>query len=181
VSNTQLKDNPAYTLQGTFNGINIYIPADISNYHMSRYVQLQHQLIYANAGTTAERLNEIADAILQRCNLQSKLETRITDIGVLANEIKYRTKYPVDENCSIRIGAVLSFMDGEDPDKYDIFWTRKKEELAMTNSDAYSFFLSWGISNIEPYRKQFDTSISLDYFSKRREALASLTPQLESK
>jgi hypothetical protein len=126
-------------------------------------------------------LNEIADAILQRCNLQSKLETRITDIGVLANEIKYRTKYPVDEHCAIRIGAVLSFIDGEDPDKYDVFWTRKKEELAMNNPEAYSFFLSWGISNTEPYRKQFDTSISLDYFRNRQEALRSLSLQSVSK
>jgi hypothetical protein len=180
VSNT-LANNPAYSLQGTFNGINIYIPADISNYHMSRYVQLQHQLIYANAGTTSEELERIAGEILQRCNMTHKLDNRITDIGVLANQILYRIKHPVDEHCAIRVGAVLCFMEDENPDKYDIFYTRKKEELAMSNPDAYAFFLSWGVSNIEKYRTHFDTSISLDYFSRRREVLMSLTPHSNSK
>lgn len=176
-----LANNPAYKLEGTFDGVNIYIPADISQYHMSRYVQLQHQLIYANAGCTADRLEQIATEILTRCNQNGKIDTRLTDIGVLANEILYRLKYPVDEHCAIRIGAVLSFMDGENPDKYELFYTQKKEELAHSNPEAYAFFLMWGISNIDRYRKQFDTSISLDFFSQRREALRMLTPQLVSK
>lgn len=176
-----LSDNPAFKLEGTFDKYRIYIPTDITQYHMSRYVQFQHQLIFAAAGATPEVFGRIADEIINRCNLTVKLENRITDIGVLANEIKYRLSYPVDEHCAIRIGAILSFIEwdesSEDPDKYDIFYTKKKEELAMNDPAAYSFFLTWGVSNIPKYREQFDTSISLDYFRKRNEALQSLTPQ----
>lgn len=178
---SKIKDNPAYKLEASFGDVNIYLPVDITNYHMSRYVQLQHQLIFANGGATSEELERIASEILKRCNMTTKMDNRVTDIGVLANQILYRIKHPVDEHCAIRIGAVLCFMEGEDPEKYDIFWTKKKEELAHSNPEAYAFFLSWGVANIEKYRTHFDTSISLDYFSKRREALMSLTPQSSSK
>ena len=185
MSNT-LSNNPAFKLEGTFGKYRIYIPTDITQYHMSRYVQFQHQLIFAHAGATPEVFARIADEILNRCNLTVKLENRITDIGVLANEIKYRLKYPVDEHCAIRVGAILSFVEytneegvyhSENPDKYDIFYTKIKEDLAKSDPAAYSFFLSWGVSNIPKYREHFATSISLDYFNKRKETLDSLTPQ----
>lgn len=179
-----------YKHEATFGKYRIYAPVNLTEYHTSRYVQMQHQLIYANAGGTKETIQAIAQEIIKRCN-DGKSKTVISDISVLANDLLYRTKYPVDEHAAIRLGAVLSFVEwedttpdtlittthSEDPNKYDAFYTGIKEQLAMNDPEAYSFFLTWGIVNVPTYKEHFDTSIDTDYFRLRREALRSLTPQ----
>lgn len=187
-----------YRLEGTFDKYHIYTPVNIAEgYHLSRKVQADNQIIYSNAGATSEQLNMAMDAILEYCNSTGKLDR--TNIAVIANDIKYRLKYPVDEHCAIRMGCVLSFVEwtepakvnggnieaptrtiSEDPNKYDAFFTDIKFDLAMNNPDAYAFFLSWGIANTPTYREASDISISMDYFRKRKETLRWGTKPLAS-
>lgn len=200
-----------YKLEGTFDKYRIYTPTNIAEgYHLSRKVQADHQVIYSNAGATEEQLNVAMDAILQYCNDSGKLDR--TNIAVIANDIKYRLKYPVDEHCAIRMGCILSFVEwdevvgqykqhnennptlsegdlypevrtrtvSEDPNKYDAFFTNVKFDLAMSNPDAYTFFLSWGIANTPKYREHLDILTSMDYFNKRKEALRWGTKPLAS-
>lgn len=172
-----------YKLEGAFDKYRIYTPTNIAEgYHLSRKVQADHQVIYSNSGATSEQLNMAMDAILQYCNDSGKLDR--TNIAVIANDIKYRLAYPVDEQCAIRMGAILSFVEwdgvSEDPNKYDAFFTNIKVDLAMSNPDAYTFFLSWGIANTPKYREHLDILTSMDYFSKRKEALRWGTKPLAS-
>lgn len=159
----------------------IYTPANImTGYHMSRMIAANEQQVYSNAGITPDLLTAIGNEIVSRVNDKTN-KTALTDVAALANNILYRTKYPVDSLCCIRMGAILSFMsiDGmeEIPDKYNAWWTDKKVSLALDNPDMYTFFLSWGFANTPKYREALDTSIGSDYFRTREEAIRSLMPQ----
>lgn len=198
-----------YKLEGTFGKYRIYTPVNIAEgYHVSRKVQADNQIIYSNSGTTKEQLEKAMTYILECCNATGKFDK--TNIAVIANDILYRLKHPVDEHCAIRLGAILSFVEWdesqpiqdskldtalsnadihgiksvrtitENPLIYDAFYTRIKEDLAMNDPQAYSFFLTWGVVNTPTYREALDISTSTDYFRKRMEALQSLTPQLVS-
>lgn len=76
-----------YRLEGTFDKYRIYTPVNIAEgYHLSRKVQADNQIIYSNAGATAEQLKMAMDAILEYCNNTGKLDR--TNIAVIANDIK---------------------------------------------------------------------------------------------
>lgn len=172
----QLLNNPLYKVAATFDGINVFIPVDDTQYHMERYIAATAQQIYSDSGATKDVLGALMDEMIQKCNNEKDHKTLRTDIGTLANNIKYRLQYPIDEDCAIRMGALLSFLADENPDVVLPFWTEKKVRMAHANPDAYTFFLSWGAINTPSYREQFSTSIDMDYFSKRRQTLASLLP-----
>lgn len=177
-------NNPDFKLETTIaDKYRIYTPSNVqTGYHMMRYVEASNQEIYNRAGATPDMLNQVMDAIIERCN-QPNFKNARTEIASLAQSIQYRTKYPVDQHCAVRMGCVLSFMEyeadgvtvSEDVNMVQPFWTDKKMKLAFEFPDAYSFFLSWGISSSASYRERLDTLTDLDYFNQRRQAISSLT------
>ncbi len=181
-------ENPKYreVFHSAVHNIRFYMPEDIANgYHMSRYVAAGAQNIYASSGTTKELLGAMMDKMLELCNDEKNVKTLRTDIATLANNIKYRLSYPVDEDCALRMGAIYTFIDGEDPDVTDDFWTRKKLALAKGDSthnikpdpELYAFFLSIGLPFTPAWKERSDISTDLNYFSQRTEALNALMPQ----
>lgn len=174
-----------YELKLEYDGYRFYIPVKATDYHTHRYVEALNQQIYSNAGATPEVLIEVMNIIISKCNDEKDIKTLRTDIAALANSIVYRTKYPVDQTCALRMGAILTFMEydhegkliSEDPDKPDWFWINKKVQLALNNPELYTFFLTWGVANTPKYRELLDTLNDRDYFSKRMEAIMTLLPQ----
>lgn len=180
-------NNPAYTLQKEHKGVRIYTPANImgdEGYHESRYIAATEQLIYSSAGCTKDLLQAIATEILTQCN-ESNPKLARSNIAVLANNILYRLQHPVDQLCAVRMGCILSFMETgtafEDPKKTESFWIDKKLELANNDPEMFSFFFVWGISNTPTYREALELSTASDYFNKRNQSLAALTPIILSK
>lgn len=179
-----LKDNIEYTLLLTHAGYNFFIPAQTTEYHTSRLVEASNQQIYANAGGNAEVFEAIANDIIFRANKQLNVDTFRTDAALLAQQIKYRKKYPVDQHCAIRMGAILSFIEedketpvfSEDPNKMNLLFQQRKEELAFLHPELYTFFLTWGVENIPTYKEHFTTLTDMDYFSKRMATIRGLTP-----
>lgn len=172
------KDNPNYQLiHTTANGTDLYAPADQSQYHLSRYVAANAQNIYSACGTTKETLTVFLNEMVKRCNDAKDTATIRTDIAILANNLLYRIKYPVDEDCAIRMGAIYCFIDGEDPEDVSDMWTRKKMELAKSAPATYSFFLTLGIRYTPSWNGLDSPLTSTDYLTNRDTELAALSPQ----
>lgn len=130
-------DNPKYkeVYHSIVHNVKLYMPQDAANgYHMSRYVAAGAQNIYAASGATKQLLGNMMDKMLELCNDEKNIKTLRTDIATLANNIKYRLRYPVDEDCALRMGAIYTLVEGEDADNTDDFWTAKK--LAWAKGDA---------------------------------------------
>lgn len=170
------KDNPKYTLQGSFNGIDVYTCAKDTDYHMMRYVEALNWQTFAASGITKEKLQGITDAMINICEEENNKVKVRTDIAALARLIQYCLKYPVEEQCGLHLGCMLSFIDGENPDKIEDLFQRKKLDLAMSNPDAYAFFLGWGIANIPEYRNQLDILTASTYLIKRRQDMQAILP-----
>lgn len=177
---SRFADTSIYKLELEVNGIRIYTMLDAKHYHTSRIVQWHSQNIYATAGADKSIIQSIADEMIKLCNSDKPVSSFRTDIGLLAQNLKYRTQYPVDELCALRIGAILSFMEteteSEDPDRCLHFWIDKKVKLAQENPDLYTFFLSWGVANQPEYNGAIGTSQDLDYLITRRQILATMIP-----
>jgi hypothetical protein len=143
------------------------------------------QNIYASGGATKDVLDAMMNKMLELCNDEKNLKTLRTDIATLANNIKYRLRYPVDEDCALRMGAIYTFVDGEDPNTTEDHWTRRKVTLAKGDAaqnippdpGLYAFFLSIGIPSTPAWSALLDGLNSTDYFSNRQETLNSLQPQ----
>lgn len=175
-------NNPAYKLELTHGKYRIYTPVNImEGYSKQREVEANHQLIFSNSGATSDVLRTVMTEILTRCNDEKNKSIR-TEIGALAQSILYRLEYPVDQNCALRMGAILSFMEdgdiSEPEDKAELFWVNKKVELALEHRELYDFFLSWGIVNTPKYSEVSDILNDSSYFVKRMEAILSLTKNL---
>lgn len=182
------KDDPAYKeiFHSAVHNIRLYMPQDPANgYHMSRYVAAGAQNIYAAGGATRELLGAMMDKMLELCNDEKNVKHLRTDIATLANNIKYRLRYPVDEDCALRMGAIYTFAQGEDPNTTEDHWTARK--LAWAKGDTaqgippdpelYRFFLSIGISSTPAWKEQQDTLSDLSYFRIRSSNLEGLQPQ----
>lgn len=182
------KNDPKYTevFTSKVHNISLYMPKDVANgYHMSRYVAAGAQNIYASGGATKALLGSMMDKMLELCNDEKNVQHLRTDIATLANNIKYRLKYPVDEDCALRMGAIYAFTDGEDAEQTEDFWTDKK--LAWAKGDAaqniapdpelYSFFLSIGIASTPAWKELSGTLTDTNYFKTRKENLNALMPQ----
>ncbi|MBS1771499.1 MAG: hypothetical protein JST82_01475 [Bacteroidetes bacterium] len=182
------KDNPKYkeVFYSTIHNIAFYMPEDAANgYHMSRYVAAGAQNIYAAGGATKELLGNMMDKMLELCNDEKSLKTLRTDIATLANNIKYRLRYPVDEDCALRMGAIYTFTEGENPDSTEDYHTNKK--ILLAKGDAvqgiapdpalYAFFLSTGIVYTPSWSELLVTLTNTNYFSQRKEMLNALMPQ----
>jgi hypothetical protein len=182
------ENNPKYKeiFHSAVHNLKFYMPEDIANgYHISRYVAAGAQNIYSAAGATKDLLGNMMDKMLELCNDEKNVKTLRTDIATLANNIKYRLRYPVDEDCALRMGAIYTFVEGENADVTEDFWTKKK--LALAKGDAaqnippdaelYAFFLSIGLPYTPAWSEQSAILTDTDYFSKRTEVLNAMQPQ----
>lgn len=171
------KDNPAFKEEFYSELLNarFYGPVSASDYHTSRFIAAQAQDLFASVGTSKEVLSAIVSKVLELCNSDKPVNTFRTDVGVLMANLQYRMKYPVDEECAIRMGAILTFAEGEDPNRVADAWTQKKMDMARQDPALYTFFLSKGLANLPSYAKLLDT-LTDTQMTARREALSSLTP-----
>lgn len=158
------------------NGIKLYAPVDPSGYHVSRFIEIQNQRIYAKMGCTSETLGAAIDQILEYCNSDKPVTSFRTDVGVLCNQIKYRMQFPLDHDLSIRLGALLCFMEDENPDEAKSVWLDKKLHMASENPELYSFFLLMGVSQYKGLIELPDISSIEEYLRQRQEAIQSLKP-----
>lgn len=183
-----LANTPGYkeVFHSTVHNVRLYMPEDVANgYHMSRYVAAGAQNIYASGGATKELLGAMMDKMLELCNDEKNIKTLRTDVATLANNIKYRLRYPVDEDCALRMGAIYTFAEGEDPDATEDFWTVKKVTWAKGDAtqniapdpELYSFFLSIGIPFTPAWKELSGTLTDSTYFRNRKDNLEALTPQ----
>jgi hypothetical protein len=164
-------DPTLYKIAYDNNGIQLFEPIQDSNYHTSRWIEVNRQLMYANSGITEEVLGNLVNKILEYCNADKPVSTFRTDIAYIANAIKYHMAYPVDEKASIRLGATLYFFDNEDPNQCYSHLIDQKVTLAHQHADLYTFFLSKGLQNMPKYALTLGTSNVEDYLSKRAEGL----------
>jgi len=171
------KDNPdfvaVYTHEPT--GITFYTPNEIFGYHKSRELAMQIQDTYSRCGISKEVLQSFTDTMLQHANKQLNADTLRTDIGVIANNIKYRMTTIVDQHCAIRMGALACLMDGEPHDKVIEAWTEKKIRIANEQPDVYDFFLHMGIAFTPEYAEALRGLTAREYFQQRDQVLNGLT------
>ncbi|WP_276135030.1 hypothetical protein [Polluticoccus soli] len=183
-----LTNNPKYkeVFHSKVHDLRFYMPEDVaSGYHLSRYVAAGAQNIYSAGGATKDLLGAMMDKMLELCNDEKNVKSLRTDIATLANNIKYRLKYPVDEDCALRMGAIYSFVEDENPDTTEDYWTRRKLVLAKGDAtqnispdpDLYAFFLSIGMPYTPSWSELLPGSIGSSYFSQRTETLNALQPQ----
>lgn len=177
-----LLDETKYRLVFSKSGYEFYVPLNMmEGYHVRRYVEIERQRIYAASGATPEVLQTAMDAILDICNSDGKGAHSYTDISAICNMVKYRLEYPIDQHCAVRVGALLVFVrwaEGgkqfeENPDDVQPFFTDKKVDLALMDSDVYAFFLITGTSSIREYSNQLEY-LDENYYQKRAEAIRSL-------
>lgn len=180
-------NNPLYkeVFYSKVHDVKLYMPADAANgYHMSRYMAAGAQNIYAAAGATKDLLEHMMDKMLELCNDEKSLNMLRTDIATLANNIKYRLRYPVDEDCALRMGAIYTFAEGEDPECTDDLWTARKVAMAkgdvshdiLPDPELYTFFLSIGLESTPAWKEQLDILSDLNYFKTRKDNLNALLP-----
>lgn len=181
------ENNPKYkeVFHSKVHDLKFYVPEDIANgYHMSRYVAAGAQNIYASSGATKELLGAMMDKMLELCNDEKNIKSLRTDVATLANNIKYRLKYPVDEDCALRMGAIYTYVEGESPDATEDFWTKRKVTLAKGDAtqsikpdpELYGFFLSIGLPYTPAWSEQSAILSDTDYFKNREEMLNSMMP-----
>lgn len=178
------KENPQFALQyeskmfdvkgnPLTNGaepLRYYAYTDLTQYHMSRYVASNAQNLYSSAGITPDMINTICDKMIQAVN-----NNKLADVAVLANNLKYRTKYPVDEHAILRMAMIFMFVEGEDPNKHEPHWTEWKLQKVLAEPEAYSFFLPIGLE-FTPAYKEYYGEVSQTSLLQRREALNSMQP-----
>lgn len=167
------KNNPeyrsAFTIQST--GIIFYEPISDVQYHNSRYIAAGAHNYYCAAGITKELLVKMLDQMESAVN-----SNKLSDVAVLINNLKYRTRYPVDEDAAIRLALIFYFVEGEDPDKVLPHWTEHKLKLVKEDPAAYSFFLLIGIKSSKLY-SDLQKEISPTSLQERRNDLLGLIPQ----
>lgn len=173
-------DNPLYkeVFHSKVHDVKFYTPAN-GEYNMSRYVAAGAQNIFSAAGITKDNLSAFLNKMLDICNEEKNNKRAKTDIAILCNNLLYRTKYPVDEDCALRMGAIYTFIDGEDPDQTDPVFTAKKIELVKSqpyDADLYAFFLTLGVQLTPAWNESEPATVDWEYLTKRAEMLRSLMP-----
>lgn len=179
------KNNPKYKLAEEINGYRLYLPLNISDYHKSREVEAMVQNTYANSGITPEYLKSLCDEAIKMLENDPKNENLRANMLAVFNQIAYRTKYPVDGLCAVRMGAILTFIEWEDEDKTvtepEIItypWIKKKIDLALdaNNWELYNFFFHMGFRNTEAYLNHLEVLNDPVYLEKRNEIIQSFYP-----
>lgn len=178
------KDNPQFAIQFESKKFDVkgdelkkgaeplryYSYANISNYHMSRYLAANAQNSYSACGITPEVMTAICDQQIQAVN-----DKKLADVAILANNLKYRTKYPVDEHAILRMAMIYMFVDGEDPDKCENHWTEWKLKKILDEPEAYSFFLPIGLE-FTPAYSEYLQEISPSSLNQRNIMLKTMLP-----
>ena len=168
----EFKDNPNYQPAiTTAAGTTFYAPASDTAYHQSRYVAAAAMNIYCNAGITPELLVKILDEMEKAVN-----GNKLSDVAVWINNLRYRTRYPVDEDAAIRLALVFFFVEGEDPNKVESHWTEHKLKLVKEDPAASTFFMEYGIQSSPTYSALAE-EISLSSLMKRNSDLQALIPK----
>jgi hypothetical protein len=75
---------------------------------------------------------------------------KITDVAVYINNLKYRMRYPVDEDVILRMAMIFHFIESENPNKVEPHWTEKKLQLVKEDPAACSFLWNTG-SKVRQY------------------------------
>lgn len=174
------KDNEAYkeVFRSKVHDVGFYVPVN-GEYNLSRYVAGGAQNIFSGAGITKDLIISFLNKMLDICNDDKNLKRARTDIAVLCNNLLYRTRYPVDEDCALRMGAIYLLMDGENPDTVDPFWVNKKVSLCKgekPDSELYAFFLNTGIVNTPAWKELHNDIETGTYLKQREEQITALTP-----
>jgi hypothetical protein len=181
-----LSNNPAYQVafESKVHNLKLYAPAG-TEYHTSRYMAAGAQDIFSASGASRDYLKRVAETVKDWCNdtTNNKAQLR-TDVGTMMDNLLYRLQYPVDELCALRMGAIFCFMEDEDPNSCQDFFTQRKVMLATGNlekglkadPELYTFFLTLGVESTPSYKDRLGISIDTDYFNQRREILQGLTP-----
>lgn len=164
--------------------LKLYVPAQDTDYHISRYVAAGAHNIYSSVGASKEVLTAVLDKMLTLCNEDKNNNSMRTDIAILANNLKYRMQYPVDEDCALRMGAIYCFLEDENPDETHDVFTRKKLLYAKGNGldipadpDLYAFFLNLGVQSTPSWKEYVTVLQDTDYLTSRQVTLNSLMPQ----
>lgn len=177
------KDNPEFklefeskmfdvsgnTLQDGAEPLRYYSYVNIANYHMSRYIAANAQNQYSAAGITPEVITTICDKMIQSVN-----DKKIADVAILANNLKYRTKYPVDEHAILRMAMIYTFVENENPDKCENHWTEWKLNKILDEPEAYSFFLPIGMELTPAYSESLQ-EISESSLNQRQQMLLTMS------
>lgn len=169
-----LENNPLYKQCYNDNGITLYMPDTLTSYHKSREIAMQAQERYSKGGISKEVLQAMATKAIELCN-KGTLDNIRTDMAIIWGNIQARMADPVDELCAIRMGAIATFMENEDPDKVEMAWTNKKLRLAEQYPDLYAFFLNTGIAFTPEYSSLLRGLNVEDYLNNRAEMLKYLT------
>lgn len=180
------ENNPLYKVvfESKVHGCKFYGPSGESDYHLSRYVAAGAQNIYSGAGATKDALQAITDKMLELCNDEKNIKSLRTDVTILAQNIQYRLKYPIDEDCALRMGAIYVFMEDEQPEEVHDLFTRRKIAMAKgdlankipADPELYAFFLNTGIENTPSWKESEIALSGTAYFRTREEALFGLVP-----
>lgn len=165
-------------------GKSFYVPSNLSDYHLSRQMAGNAQNIYGSGGATKDVLDFLMDKMLDMLNNPTEISRLRTDLATICNNIKYRLRYPVDEECGLRLGAIYVFIEGENPNVYSLSYTKQKEMLAKgdvqaglePDPDLYTFFLTMGIGSMESWQNLSEDLKSLEYLSERNKILKSMMP-----
>lgn len=178
------KNDPKFKIQFTSKKFNVngeelkkgdqplryYSHSNISDYHVSRFLAANAQNMYSASGITPEVMTQICDRQIQAVN-----DKKLADVAVLANNLKYRTKYPVDEHAIIRMAMIYHFVDNEKSDMCENHWTQWKLEKVLAEPEAYSFFLPIGLE-FTPAYSEYLQEISQNSLNKRTEMLKTMWP-----
>lgn len=174
----QYKDNPAYQIAFTaFKGqadkeVHFYTPKDVMNgYHMSRKIAGQVQDMYGGSGMTRELLSDLFEQMEQAINSDEKNAQIRTKLSTLIANGKYRMKYPVDELCALRMAALYLFIEGEDPSTVAPHITERKVQIALSDPDAYAFFLTIGAEFMPSWSGLNQSLKDVDYIQARNEMI----------
>lgn len=176
---TMYSTNPAYEQVFTHGSYRIFIPTKVTAYHKSREVEASIQNIYSNAGATADLIRELCDEGIKMLEEDKDAKRVRQNMFAILNNLRYRTKHPVDSLCGVRMGAILTYMESEEgaePENATGEWIDKKVRMAIATPELYDFFLHWGIINTPAYEKLSNTLTDTDYFHRREQILQSFKP-----
>lgn len=175
-------NNPLYkeVFYSKVHDVRFYMPENEANYHISRHIEANRQNIFSAAGVTKEHLDVITQEMLRLCNAE-KIDANLrTNMAVLVNNIRVRMKHPIDEDCALRMGAIWTFMEGEDPDSVHRVWIDKKIDMckgSKPDPELYDFFLSMGVALTPSWSELPALSETMsDYLTRRAQMLRDVTP-----
>lgn len=180
------KNNPLLreVFHSKVHDVKFYAPAEDGKYHTSRYIAAGHQNIYSASGVTKDFIDNWSEKFLDIVNSENNKDRLRTDAAVMLNNLRYRLKYPVDEDCGLRMGAIYAIAQDEPFEMLENLHTDRKVKLARGSAsekiapdpELYTFFLTLGIEFTASWQEYKADIIGTPYFQKRMETLNSLTP-----